>query len=68
VFLEFMHSFAPPSCRVVFAAGLRRGAAEFVFACELVVVLFLEFELLRHAHREGSCIVKDECNSTALEL
>jgi hypothetical protein len=41
---------------------------EFVFACELVVVVFLEFELLRSAHREGSCVVEDECSSTALEL
>jgi hypothetical protein len=49
-------------------AGLRRGAPEFVFACELVVVMFLEFELLRRAHSEGSYVVKDECSSTALEL
>jgi hypothetical protein len=55
-------------CRVVSVAGLQRGAAEFVFACELVVVLFLEFELLRRAHREGSCVVKDKCSNAALEL
>jgi hypothetical protein len=24
--------------------------------------------LLRSAHREGSCVVEDECSSTALEL
>jgi hypothetical protein len=58
----------PLLCRVVSVAGLQRGAAEFVFACKLVVVVFLEFELLHHAHREGSCVVKDECNSAALEL
>jgi hypothetical protein len=52
----------------VSTAGFRRGAAEFVFACELLLVLLLEFELLRRVHREGSCVVKDECNSAALEL
>jgi hypothetical protein len=52
----------------VSAAGLRRGVAEFVFACELVLVLFLEFQLLHRVHREGSYFVKDECSSAALEL
>jgi hypothetical protein len=33
----------PLLCRVVFAAGLRRGVEEFVFDCELNLVLFLEF-------------------------
>jgi hypothetical protein len=51
-------------CRVVSAASLWRGAVEFVFACKLVLVLFLEFQLLRRAHCEGSYVVKDECNST----
>ena len=41
---------------------------EFVFACKLVVVLFLEFELLRREHREGSCVVKDKYSSAVLEL
>jgi hypothetical protein len=68
LFPSFGDHLLPLSCRVVSAAGLWRGAAEFVFACELVLVLFLEFQLLRRAHREGSCVVKDECSSTALEL
>jgi hypothetical protein len=67
-FQSFCAHSLPLLFRVVSAAGLRRGAAKFVFACELVVVVFLEFELLRRAHREGSYVVKDECSSAALEL
>jgi hypothetical protein len=67
-FQSFCDHLLPLSCRVVSAAGLRRGVAEFVFACELVLVLFLEFQLLHRVHREGSYFVKDECSSAALEL
>jgi hypothetical protein len=67
-FQSFCDHSLPLSCCVVFAVGLQRGAAEFVFAYELVLILFLEFQLLRRALREGSYIVKDECSSAALEL
>jgi hypothetical protein len=67
-FQSFCDHSLPLLCRVVSVAGLWRGAAEFVFACELVLVLFLEFQLLRRTHREGSCIIKDEWSSAALEL
>jgi hypothetical protein len=43
VFPVILRSFALPACRVVSAVGLLRGAAQLVFACELVGVLFLEF-------------------------
>jgi hypothetical protein len=43
VFPVILRSFALPACRVVSMAGLPRGVAELVFACELVGVLFLEF-------------------------